>query len=232
MRVIGLSGWLQPAESLKGLTLEMEMFDYSAYPNIAEASVALAALQPDIVIGWSLGGVVTVQALAQPNYRPTKLILLGAAYQFIASAAVPEACKPAEAQALRDQYSADPQAFAKRLQLMLMYGAKMESPSCPLSKNITETARWLPWLDHLAASSFEGFVPPYQPEVLVVHGAADIVIPAAQAKYWSRIFPQVQVMILPEVSHAPHVQAPEWVQRTVLEFMENPKVCNAHTARC
>ena len=117
--------------------------------------------------------------------------------------------------------------MARHLQSVINEGMQ-DAPLCPLAPNAADTTAWLPWLDYLGKASFNKRscgVPTEQgearsggersvgglPPLKVIHGAKDAIVPVAQAKYWSRIFPQTQVLVLPQASHAPHVQAAEAV---------------------
>lgn len=220
MKTLGISGWLQPAEALQDLYPGIDPFRYNTLPDMRAAAQALAALKPEAVIGWSLGGVLAAQALLHPYYRPRKLVMMGSPFQYLASDEVPEGVSLTEYQALRMNYKEEPKRLARRLQGAINRGVAADCPLCPVAENYADKVAWLPWLEHLAATSFvqANFV--HQPEVLVIHGGLDEVIAPAQAKYWQRIFPKVQVLMLSEASHAPHLQATALVQQAVAEFLD------------
>jgi pimeloyl-ACP methyl ester carboxylesterase len=115
---------------------------------------------------------------------------------------IPEGCSQEMFAQIREEYCDNPRNYAKRFQRLLVHDAEKTSAKSILHADAANTQKWLYWLDYLAESSFHGWSAPYQPEVKIIHGMKDAVIPSAQAKYWSRIFPQVQVMLLPEMAHA------------------------------
>jgi pimeloyl-ACP methyl ester carboxylesterase len=217
-KILTLSGWLQAAESLDGILGGSQPFRYDGFATAGAAIAALAQEQPDIVIGWSLGGVLAVQALAHAEYKPKKLILIGAAYQFLASGDEGDGVTATAYHQLAQDYQSNPTVFMRRMQAMLQYGAATHI-LCPLAEDAANPSHWLPWLEHLAHSSFATFTPRHQPDVLVIHGMKDIIIPPLQAKYWHRLFPKAKVLMLPEISHAPHHQAPELIRRVIADFM-------------
>lgn len=219
MNIVGLSGWLQPEDTLRELVSGIEVLRYDALADMRALTKILAAKQPEVVIGWSLGGVLAVQALQHPQYRPRKLVLLGSPFRYLASEEVPEGVTEEVYQALHRDYQDNPKHLAKRLQLAINAGLAPETSLCPLVENYYDTKAWLPWLEHLAAASFVDAQFAYQPEVLVIYGQKDAIISPAQGKYWPRIFPQAQVVVIPEASHAPHIQAREVVQQMVTEFI-------------
>jgi pimeloyl-ACP methyl ester carboxylesterase len=236
MNIVALAGWLQPADTLKTLLPAAEVLDYSALPDIDAVAEALAARQPELLVGWSLGGVLAVQSVLQnPQLRPKKLVILGSPFQFIASPEIPEGATPEALATMRSHYLADPLRMANYLQGAINEGMSSDSPLCPLAPNAADTVAWLPWLEYLGKASFNERscgVPTEQgearsggersagglPPLKIIHGAKDAIVPVVQAKYWSRIFPQTQVLVLPKASHAPHVQA----AAAVAEFINAP----------
>lgn len=219
MKIISLSGWLQPTDTMQDAFPEAQPMRYDTFPNMKEFTEALVAEKPDAVIGWSLGGVLAIEALKHPEYRPQKIILLGSPFQFLASAEVPEGAKPEDYASIENGYQQDQLATAKVLQGALNRGMPAGYALCPISENAGDVKAWLPWLKHLKTTSFVQMQAVHQPEILVIHGAQDVVVSPAQAKCWSRIFPKVQVMIVPQASHAPHMQAKEIVQQAVTDFL-------------
>jgi pimeloyl-ACP methyl ester carboxylesterase len=233
MKILSLSGWLQPTDTMQEAFPQAQPVCYDTLPNIQAVAEALAVEKPDAVIGWSLGGVLALQALQHAECRPKKIIILGSPFQFMASAEVPEGAKLEDYESIRSGYEQDPMRLARRLQGAVNAGMTEDSLLCPLAPNAEDKAAWMPWLMHLKESSFGslteqgevrsggersvGGLPPV--ELLVIHGGLDMVVSPAQAKYWNRIFPKVQVMILPQASHAPHIQAKELVQHAVTEFL-------------
>lgn len=197
-----LSGWLQAAESLQKLAPDAQMLDYSAYADGESALQAISEIRPDCVIGWSLGGILALHAMQEAQYRPEKIILIGTPYQFMASPEMPSGCSAELFAQIRREYISNPKHYARRFQRLLVHDAEDESKKCLLHPDAEDAGKWLHWMDYLADSSFHGWSAPYQPEVRIIHGMKDAVIPVAQAKYWNRIFPQVQVMVLPEMAHA------------------------------
>ncbi len=220
MTIVGISGWLQPADALNGIMPGIKPFRYD-HLDKRQCMQGLAELNPEVVIAWSLGGVLAVQALMHPQYRPRKLILIAAPFQFLASQDFPDGMLLEDYEAFRRDYIDNPKSAARRLQLLSNYGLAEDTPLCPLADNAEETKLWLPWLEHLAATNFSRSKYAHQPEVLLVQGGKDAICAPGQSKHWARIFPWAQVLMLPRSAHAPHMQDTVMLRRTVAEFLND-----------
>lgn len=222
MKILGISGWLQPPTALNDIVPGIAPFRYDQFGVDKRKLIqALGEIQPEVVIGWSLGGVLAVQGLLHPHYRPRKLVLISVPYCFLESEEVPEGMPIPDYEAFRRGYMEDPERISRRLQLLTNHGMPEDFPLCPAAENVEEEANWLPWLEHLAATDFSLSKYQHQPEVLLIHGGKDAICSPGQGKYWARLFPRAQVLVLPKAAHAPHVQAAPQVRRAIEEFMHH-----------
>lgn len=218
MKTLSLSGWLQPPEALDALVSDVQPFRYDHLAGLDAVLPALAAEDPETVIGWSLGGVLAAEALIRGEYRPRKLVLIATPYRFLASPEVPDGMSMADYEAFRQGYTMNPKVTARKLQLLSNHGMPEADDICPLAENAEEVEIWLPWLTHLAAADFSAAKIEKAPEILIVQGSKDAICAPAQAKYWPRIFPNAKVLILPRASHAPHRQDALTLQPMLSEF--------------
>jgi pimeloyl-[acyl-carrier protein] methyl ester esterase len=186
---------------------QAEVLEYAVFVSPEAALEAIAAFQPEHLVGWSLGGVLAVEALRQHQLPLKCLELWSTPFQFMADDAFHCGCATAEYQRIKEEYHHQPRRFISRFQKLLLHGQRPLPEAIPDAESKAEdTTRWGMWLEYLAASSFVGVGSSIQPDaVKIIHGMADAIISSRQAKYWQRIFPNATVILLPEMGHAPHL---------------------------
>ena len=90
--ILCLSGWGQKSESLQaifndfGKNYQIINFDYNQFSSIESLFTELSNLdiQPEIIIGWSLGGQLAIRSILAKIFKPKLLILLATPFQFVA----------------------------------------------------------------------------------------------------------------------------------------------------
>lgn len=218
MSILTLTGWNQPADALAGLIPGAHGFDYSHYENPDKAIEALRAFHDaSTVIGWSQGGWLAMQAIAAGALAPKSLVLIAPAFQFVNDDTFADGMPRDTFMQFRSNYAADPARTASRFHGLIAKGDKhMRAVIDKLSHHeaVTDTARWLPWLDALAATTLHDIRLDTQ-RMQLIHGDADAIVPVAQSTHLVERHPHMTLSVWKEASHAPHLHDTERFQAIV-----------------
>jgi pimeloyl-[acyl-carrier protein] methyl ester esterase len=225
MKILALSGWGQPHDTLGSVAPTATHFDYAGYdqPEDALKAIAKAARGHDAVIGWSLGGQLAVRGIAAGLMQPKKLVLIGVPFQFVRSEEARIGMPRDKFQKFRDNYMKNPQrTLNKAWELVALNDKNPHNIKAQFEKYDHEEMlgkNWLRWLDLLDGFScleldFSGF-----PPSLLLHGAQDAVVDAAQAQEFEKRIPQARNIILGGAGHAPHWHDAGLVSRYIKEHL-------------
>lgn len=179
-----------------------------------------------VLVGWSLGGMLATQ-LAHRNPQMVKaLITIASNAVFVARDDWPEAMAPATfAQFYRD-FETDAAATWTRFCALQALGdskrkvvaqhLRQQTPPRPEQQAVwAQGLRWLEQLDNRSVLA-ELVIPQYH-----LFGAADALVPAAAADCLSGLLP-VEVEVLPQIAHAPHLAEPEVIAQKILNWLSPP----------
>lgn len=212
MNILTLSGWTQPADALSTLVPGAGSFDYSDHAGPGEAIKALAACRDvPLVIGWSTGGWLAMQAIAAGVLAPRSLLLLASPYQFVNDEGFSDGMGPQTFRQFRQNYDEDPERTASRFHGLVAKGdSDMRGIMARLSHHpdMLDTARWLPWLDALASRNLED-IRLDTPNITLLHGENDAIVPVAQSAHLAARHPQMRRELWQSTCHAPHLHDTE-----------------------
>jgi pimeloyl-ACP methyl ester carboxylesterase len=204
MTTLLLSGWTQPVDALAHIADTPLLFDYSQYRSASKAIEALRALRPTSVIAWSLGGQLALRALAAGALRTHHLTLIGTPLQFVGADGMGEETF----RLFRDSYAQDPERTKQRFHGLIAKGdSRLRDIMGMLGHHpdVTDTARWLPWLDDLAMQTMDVSSLASLPPTLIIHGMKDHIVPPAQGEMLARHISRAQLNRWADAGHAPHL---------------------------
>lgn len=206
--ILTLSGWTQPAHALSHLIEGAESFDYSDY---ATPDAAIAALRihrgRQTVVAWSTGGWLAMQAIAAGTLAPKSLLLIAPPFQFVNGNGFEEGMGPDTFARFRQNYIADPARTSARFHGLVAKGDRdMRAIMEKLEHHpgVTDTARWLPWLDALAGRALHD-IRIGTPHITLIHGMNDAIVPVAQSAHIAARHPQMRLETWKDACHAPHL---------------------------
>lgn len=210
MSTLALSGWATPADSVaKAIAPEAASFDYSAHANIEQAINALKEFHDvEHIIGWSLGGQLALHAIASGALNPARLTLISTPFQFVQGGAVKQAMDRFTFDTFRTNYLADPERTATRFNSLVAKGdgqMREVMSKLDLHTDVTDTGRWLPWLDVLDRNPVSMLALASAPATTIIHGTQDTIVPVAQAQLLAEALPNARVELWEGVAHAPHL---------------------------
>ena len=204
MQILCLTGWQQPAESLRELAPNAQHFDYK---DFSEANALFSALPKtvDVAIGWSLGGQLLVRAIANGAVKAKKLVLLGAAFQCIADKHFTEGIKSSDYQSLKTNYVAGKEEFLKTFNGQMAVGSPNEKRIITkLNSSLRMWKNGLFWLEELEKFSCFHTDFSHFPETVIVHGENDKIINVQNADLFGKYIPDAKVVRL-TTGHASHL---------------------------
>jgi len=222
MQTLTLSGWTQPSDALAEHIPGALTFDYSDYPDAESAIAALRAFREvPRIVAWSLGGQLALRAIAAGALAPERLILIAPPFQFVKDDTFPHGMSPVTFEQFRHNYATDADRTKERFHGLIGKGHR--DPRAILRRlrhhpEVTDTARWLPWLDGLGRDSLSGITLPPGGDVTLLHGVGDAIVPVGQADYIRALLPEARYEYWEETGHAPHL---EDTQRLLALLQEN-----------
>ena len=200
--------------------------------DFIETGAALADSLPDgcILCGWSLGGMLALQAALLAPQRCSGLILVGSTPSFTQRADWPHAQPPALLDTFSDAISMDAGAALQRFIALLNQGdaqarvhgramlKQLLASELPATASLLDGLRWLRDVDLRAR------IPSIATPTLLIHGGRDPLMPLAAAQWLKNELPQARLEIFPNAAHAPFLADPERFTTLLSDF------CHANAA--
>ena len=233
--IIMLSGWAHPARALKPLanafirdhevillsTQELEDYAAGLVRLIRERSI------PPFLLGWSMGGLIALQAAANPSVSVAGLILAGATPRFCSDEDFPHGTPARNVRALSIAIRKD--ALAALSQFM----QDAAHPSRPSSSTIQTrvgqalefgTPRLCDDLRFLQETDERASLAAIRAPALILHGREDRVIPWQASEWMSERLPHSRLRILDGAGHQRPLQRPDLIYDEARRyFSETPE---------
>lgn len=160
-----------------------------------------------VLIGWSLGGMLLLEALAEAQARPGGLILVGVPAVFCQRADHPWGQRPAAVRAMRRALSKDaPTVLRDFANGCLAPGEEMfRDEQTHLFRPDMDAVGLASGLDYLLAADLRPRLPRLAVRPVIVQGGADRIVPPEQARFLSERLPGSRLIMLPGAGHAPFI---------------------------
>ncbi len=209
MRSCALSGWGQPHDALVTIAPGAVHVDYAVHADIPAAltTIEREAAGADAVIGWSLGGLLAVLAMAKGILAPKRLVLIGTPYQFVKSDVLPLGMAEDTYLQFRGNYAENPARTLKKAHALIAHGDRCADGVQALARQAGQRMpprEWLFWLDALGGLSAEALSFAHFPPALLLHGRNDAVVGFGQAERFHARLPNSQLHVFEGCGHAPH----------------------------
>jgi len=178
--------------------------------------------------GWSLGGMLALQAAQQAPRHIARLVLVSATPSFTQRAD----WAPAQPSALLDTFAAavsnDLASLLQRFAALLNQGDTQARALTralvgrPLDATLPDTATLLKGLSWLRDVDLRAPVPSIALPSLLVHGERDRLMPHGAAQWLAEQLPQARLEVFAGAAHAPFLADPERFAMLVSDFCHAP----------
>jgi pimeloyl-[acyl-carrier protein] methyl ester esterase len=221
-----ISGWAHPADSLKPLAEALAPRFLAETLDAAEGDVG-ARLQradaPLFLLGWSMGGMIAIEAAETSAGRIAGLVLVSTSAKFCASEGNPYGAPERNVRAMAAAIRKDPVEVLSQFfrnttaPAELAAGelkARVDSALSPGVEHLSSGLRYLQLSDcRTAAKSLN--IPS-----LVCHGGEDRVIPWQAGRQLSELLPRAQFVKFDGIGHDLPLRAPQALANEIVRFAE------------
>jgi len=176
-------------------------------------------------LGWSLGGLVALQAALMRPERVGSLLLLASTPSFVRRDGWPSAMLPALLDAFADDLEADFERTLGRFLALQVYGSRhagdvlRQLHANMLRRGQPAAAALRAGLGILRDTDMRSACATLSIPALVLAGERDTLVPSAAATAAAELFPQGSLQLIAGAGHAPFLAAPGEVAAAIREFL-------------
>lgn len=221
-KILTLSGWTQPADALRRVVAHADVVDYATSRSMEDVGKKLPAREYDVVIGWSMGGLIARQLIKAGYLRAKALVALSSAFQFVRDEQCQAGMPKDTFELFYSNYRDDTERTIRRFQGLLGKGDKHYKRLAAEFEHhpeVMQTEHWMPWLDVLRQYSAGREDYSMLPPTLIVHGMNDEVIRVEQAKHLHAHLDNATLELWEDCAHAPHLHDTERLRATISKFV-------------
>jgi pimeloyl-[acyl-carrier protein] methyl ester esterase len=158
-----------------------------------------------VAVGWSLGGMLLLEALATFGLTPAAVVLVGVPAVFCRRPHHPYGPSPAAVRALRQAVKRDSKSVLEDFSRRCL--APREESFWPAVRHYfvpdQDPAFLAAGLDYLQNADLRPVLGRVKAPVTLVQGDADAIVPPAQAQRLQTYLPGSQLVVLPGAGHLP-----------------------------
>jgi pimeloyl-[acyl-carrier protein] methyl ester esterase len=178
-------------------------------------------LKETVVVGWSLGGMLLLEALPQLPVSPAALVLVGAAVSFCRRQDYPWGQPPAAVRAMRRTLKEDPEKVLRQFALSCLAPGEeaFREQAAALFKPAIKAAQLATGLDYLLNLDLRERLRPCTGPTAIIQGEADGIVDRAQGEYLHRQLPGSRLHVLRGAGHLPFFTRAEEFNEILAEMM-------------
>jgi len=177
------------------------------------------------LVGWSLGGLLAIQAALKYPERLAGLVLVSATPCFIAREHWPDGVDAGLLKAMAMELAADPDVVVNRFLALEIHGSAhprdelKRLKSLALAHGLPDKAALLAGLKHLAATDLSARLAEIECPVLLLGGRRDRLVPWKALERSHRILPNSRLVRIPGAAHAPFLTDAGGVADAISDFL-------------
>lgn len=222
-KILCLSGWGQKFDSLEPVFSEsffVSSFDYSGLSSVEKffTEIESQKLNPDILVGWSLGGQLAIRLIERKILQPKLLILLAPPFQMIKDPRIQAGMTKTTFDEFYQNFSAAPTQTLKQFAILTAMNDRNAGEIARTldvgEKNFEQLKLWLKELERFSCFDVD-FA--NMPRTLYFQGAGDMITHSSQAEYFRERIKNLRLEIFKNCGHAPHLSDPESLKKIIHE---------------
>lgn len=209
------SGWGQNFKSLEQCfsknivdNFEISSIDYIKFEGFADFKNSLkkSIKNPDVILGWSLGGQIALRLIQDKILNPKLLVLIAPPFQMVKDHRINAGMPIKTYDDFFNNLSQAPNATLKKFSILSIMNDKNKSQ---IVKNLEisdeNQQKLLIWLEELKNFSCFDLDFTNIPRTLFFAGAGDAVVHISQSKYFFERIKDFEFHQFNDCGHAPHL---------------------------
>lgn len=182
---------------------------------------------PLVLVGWSMGAIMALQAAYHYPEKISHLVLFGATPCFAQKPDWPHGISEKARENFKNDIHSDPATALRNF--VLLFNRKDKQARAiirKLSHKEMPPVPPIPILDaglhFLYETDLRPILPFIQQKTLLIHGEYDPLMPPEAAKLISEKLPAARMHILPQTAHVPFLSDPEQCAMLIKQFLDTP----------
>jgi pimeloyl-[acyl-carrier protein] methyl ester esterase len=228
--ILCFSGWGQNFKSLEASFSQniLEKFNISSLNySLSEGFLKFKDSykfppNPEVIIGWSLGGQIALRLIQNKIFTPKLLVLIAPPFQMVKDARIQAGMSLKTYNDFFNSFSQAPGVTLKKFSILSIMNDKNKSQ---IIKNLEFSAennhKLITWLQELKDFSFFDFDFTNIPQTLFYIGAGDMVVHNSQSKYFADRINDFELHIFNNCGHAPHLSDKELFNNILIEKLKS-----------
>ena len=226
-QILCLSGWGQKFDSLEAIFSDssfdpffVSALDYLALNSVEEffSLVKSQNLNPEIIVGWSLGGQLAVRLIEKKIIAPKLLVLLAPPFQMMKDSRIQAAMPQDVFDEFYKNFVAAPNKTLKQFSILTAMNDRSASEIAKTldisDRNFLQLKFWLEELNRFSCFDVDFS---NMPRTLHFQGAGDVIVHESQAGYFKKNIQNFRLEILQNCGHAPHLSDVTRIRKVILE---------------
>ncbi len=226
-KILCLSGWGQKFDSLEFIFQDssfapffVSSIDHSKFSSVESFfdKIKLQNINPDIAVGWSLGGQLLVRLIEKKLIKPSLLVLIAPPFQMIKDSRVHAGMSLTTFKEFYKNFADAPDKTLKQFAILTAMNDRNASDIAKtLNINDKNFDHLKFWLEELSRFSCFDVDFSNMPRTLFLQGSGDMIVHESQAQYFKERIKDFRLEIFNNCGHAPHLNDVDRIRKVILK---------------